>query len=64
MDGQVIEDIESMFRDRPSWKLQYTSRVSNNVAHQLAKLALKCEEEEVWLEEGPTSIVNLIPFEN
>lgn len=63
--GQIIEDIKSVFKERQSWKLQYTPRESNVnvVAHQVAKLALQGEDERIWLEEGPTVIDGYVQFD-
>lgn len=38
--------------------MSFTHREGNEVAHQLAKMALNCEEDMYWIEEGPESIVN------
>lgn len=47
----VIEDIKTIFKGGVIWRIQYTTREGNNAAHQMAKLALSCEEESVWLEQ-------------
>ncbi|XP_040994257.1 uncharacterized protein LOC121240790 [Juglans microcarpa x Juglans regia] len=51
--GQVIEDIKQMMNRFSSWKLSFAHRMSNKVAHEVAKLALRFDSERVWLEEGP-----------
>ncbi|KAF5444913.1 hypothetical protein F2P56_034005 [Juglans regia] len=61
--GQVIEDIKLKLRFGQRWLLQYAPRESNVVAHRLAKFAMQCEEEKVWLEDCPDWIKPCIQLE-
>ncbi|XP_042944640.1 uncharacterized protein LOC122278525 [Carya illinoinensis] len=58
--GVVIEDIRSLLKDNMSWSVNFIHREANNVAHSLAKMALTCDEEIVWMEEGPPQIMNAV----
>lgn len=51
--GILIEDTRRLLADNSSWLLSFTYREANNTAHLLARLALNCNEELVWIEEGP-----------
>lgn len=54
--GDIIEDIKLALRNNLGWKLSFTHREGNGVAHSPAKLGLKSLIENVWLEDFPSSI--------
>ncbi|XP_042962354.1 uncharacterized protein LOC122296618 [Carya illinoinensis] len=54
--GSLIEDIQSVLANRSDWSIQFAYREKNNVAHSLAKEALRLEEKKVWIEEVPVCI--------
>lgn len=58
--GFIVDDIRSVFRNRPNWSLHFAHRERNIVAHTLAKEALKFEEAKIWIEEVPSVIVNCL----
>ncbi|KAG7965392.1 hypothetical protein I3843_09G221100 [Carya illinoinensis] len=58
--GQLVEDLKHELKTHPNWKLFFTSRGNNKVAHELARLAFSCVTETVWIEEGPAVVSSLI----
>ncbi|XP_042958180.1 uncharacterized protein LOC122293763 [Carya illinoinensis] len=56
----IIEDTRKMLNNNVRWSVKFTHREANNVAHILAKLALDCSDETVWIEEGPPQIKNFV----
>ncbi|XP_042939569.1 uncharacterized protein LOC122274612 [Carya illinoinensis] len=55
--GSVIEDVKVLFKQNTDWKLQFTHRENNIVAHTLARNALGLLEQKVWIEDMPAFIV-------
>ncbi|KAK3205088.1 hypothetical protein Dsin_019134 [Dipteronia sinensis] len=49
--GLVMDAIRQILRYNVSCSIKFVSRKANVVAHTLAKLALSCEEDYVWLED-------------
>ena len=58
--GVVIHDIHEMLRRSKVSAINFVSRLANNVAHSLAKLALAFEGESVWLEDCPLAVEHLV----
>ncbi|XP_042969071.1 uncharacterized protein LOC122301753 [Carya illinoinensis] len=56
--GHLIEDIRKAMVNRQHWSIQFVYREQNNVAHILAKNALRSVEEQVWVEEVPACIAH------
>lgn len=50
--SQVLEDIKFLFRSISDWQLCFRPREGNIDVHRLAKYALSCTSELVWLEES------------
>jgi hypothetical protein len=48
--GHVIEDIKVGLRNFQQWKVSFTKREGNQVAHLLAKFAVKNGVDIVWSE--------------
>ncbi|XP_018820941.2 uncharacterized protein LOC108991215 [Juglans regia] len=62
--GQIVEDIKQLRHQYSNWKVVFNYRESNEVAHNLAKMALLFDEELVWIEEVPSSIHQYIVKDN
>ncbi|XP_040988941.1 uncharacterized protein LOC121236557 [Juglans microcarpa x Juglans regia] len=54
--GSIIEDSKPFLSEWSNWAVQYTHKNTNTVAHSLAKLALRSNVEQVWIEEVPFCI--------
>ncbi|XP_042974899.1 uncharacterized protein LOC122306539 [Carya illinoinensis] len=59
-NGQIIEDIREILKNRPNWVVQHTYRECNNAAHSLARYSLNVNDESVWIESVPEEIVKTI----
>ena len=55
--GLIVNDTKQLLRRIWYWEVQHVPRVCNKVAHNLAKLALTCEEEMLWRENFPSCIL-------
>ncbi|KAF5447618.1 hypothetical protein F2P56_033158 [Juglans regia] len=62
--GVIVEDIKQLRHQYSNWKVVFNYRESNEVAHNLAKMALLFDEELVWIEEVPSSIHQYIVKDN
>ncbi|KAF5458381.1 hypothetical protein F2P56_022412 [Juglans regia] len=62
--GHIVEDIKQLRHQYNNWKVVFNYRESNEVAHNLAKMALLIDEELVWIEEVPSSIHQYIVKDN
>ncbi|XP_040992644.1 uncharacterized protein LOC121239461 [Juglans microcarpa x Juglans regia] len=58
--GMVIVDAKKLIKLIKDWKVQYTHRSTNEVAHILAKNALKLDSEQIWIEEFPNCIAQVL----
>ncbi|KAF5464563.1 hypothetical protein F2P56_014634 [Juglans regia] len=58
--GYIINDIKQVLHQKEGWSVCYVPREGNYVAHLLAKHALLCGEERVWIEGGPSVICNAL----
>jgi ribonuclease HI len=56
MIGHLIDDVRQSLRGISRWQVNHVLREANRVAHELAKLALKKENDNVWVEECPSCI--------
>ncbi|XP_035547261.1 uncharacterized protein LOC118348858 [Juglans regia] len=56
-EGQAVGDLQKELRGCRGWKLTFTHRECNEVAHCLAKIGLSIEMERVWMECVPPEIV-------
>lgn len=58
--GVIIEDTRRLRKDNLNWSVNFIHMEANNIANLLAKLALTCSEEVVWMEESPPKIINSV----
>lgn len=58
--SSIVEDIRFYFRNRRDWHLQFTLRETNMVVHTSAKKALALGEEQVWIEEVPILLWDIL----
>ncbi|XP_042962506.1 uncharacterized protein LOC122296780 [Carya illinoinensis] len=58
--SQETEDIQQLIELHPTWRLSFVYRSTNNVAHTVAKVAIKEVEETVWLEDGPEVVITSV----
>ncbi|XP_042973040.1 uncharacterized protein LOC122304840 [Carya illinoinensis] len=56
----IIEDTRRLMKNNMSWSVNFIHREANNLAHSLAKMALTCAEEIVWMEEAPPQIMSSV----
>jgi len=61
--SSFIHDALSLGSQFPDISFSYVSRNANNVAHELAQLALSLGEEIIWLEECPSCVAALVEQE-
>jgi hypothetical protein len=58
--GQIIEDIKLSLGSLRCWTIRHVKREANLVAHGLAKNATRNFDIQVWLEEPPSCILDVI----
>jgi hypothetical protein len=61
-DGQVLNDMKMLLKNFQVWQLTHFNRGANVAAHTIAKLALSIGVEQIWHENFPLcmhDIVNL-----
>ncbi|KAK1587419.1 hypothetical protein Q3G72_012617 [Acer saccharum] len=58
--GVIIHDILSVFGRSSFSSINFVPTLANNVAHNLAKLALSHAGEFVWLDDCPLSVESLV----
>ncbi|XP_041020490.1 uncharacterized protein LOC121262145 [Juglans microcarpa x Juglans regia] len=58
--GQLIEDIKGALMDFQYWSVMHVNRHRNRIADAAAKLGLKLNSEQVWLEEEPTEVTPFV----
>ena len=57
----IIADIRESLKRMKDTKIQHISRLCNDTAHSIAKLALNNVEPNVWIENCPTHLLFLFP---
>lgn len=60
----VIHDIHCLMELAPSWKIVFIYRAANRTAHLLAKSACTLDEDQVWLEDIPSFISDVLRRRN
>ncbi|KAG7967870.1 hypothetical protein I3843_08G121900 [Carya illinoinensis] len=58
--GILVHDARSMLLIRPQWQVVFVHREANYAAHQLAKLALDYENEQIWIEDGSMQVMSIV----
>ncbi|XP_038695403.1 uncharacterized protein LOC119992679 [Tripterygium wilfordii] len=58
--SKVIEEIKRLLGYFMSWKVVFVRRTANLAAHSMAKHALLVQDAQVWIEEVPSSVVNIV----
>ncbi|XP_038718208.1 uncharacterized protein LOC120011213 [Tripterygium wilfordii] len=58
--SKVIEEIKRLLGYFMSWKVVFVRRTANLAAHSMAKHALLVQDMQVWIEEVPSSVVNIV----
>jgi ribonuclease HI len=61
--GHIVDAIRNGLQTFSNWNMCYVRREENKIAHVLAKLATKQSMEQVWFEEPPTCIKELLARE-
>jgi ribonuclease HI len=61
--GQLVEDTRMVIHSFSSWRVSHISRVANSAAHGLAKAAVKHIIDQVWMEEIPICICDVVLLE-
>ncbi|KAG6708288.1 hypothetical protein I3842_06G073600 [Carya illinoinensis] len=56
--GSLVEEQRRSLKGCNGWRVQYSHRNTNVVAHKLAKAAILIEEEMVWIEEAPIFVLD------
>ncbi|XVF67846.1 hypothetical protein PTKIN_Ptkin10aG0154400 [Pterospermum kingtungense] len=51
--GNIIEEGRFLCKFFCSCKISHTLRAGNQVAHELAKFGVGCDEDHVWIEDNP-----------
>ncbi|XP_041003989.1 uncharacterized protein LOC121249345 [Juglans microcarpa x Juglans regia] len=62
-NGSSIQEMKMVLKGWQGWKVQYSHRDTNVVAHKLQKAALHFEEEKVWIEEAPIFVLNSLQID-
>ena len=58
--GNIIEDVKILSKTMKSCEFHHTKREANQVAHTLARNAIKVVSELVWIEEIPQCVSDVI----
>lgn len=56
--GQVVKEVRYQMQKWFLWKIKFIQREGNTIAHQLGKIGLTVENEQIWIEEVPVSILS------
>ncbi|KAF5450110.1 hypothetical protein F2P56_014981 [Juglans regia] len=62
--GSIIEELKMVIKGWIGWKVKYSHRGTNVVAHKLARAALHTVEEKIWIEEAPLFVLNSLQIDN
>ncbi|XP_042942801.1 uncharacterized protein LOC122276986 [Carya illinoinensis] len=56
--GHLVEGLQQKLKTYNRWEVGFVHRMGNEVAHQLAKMAMFEDDDMYWIEEGPELISN------
>ncbi|KAK0583053.1 hypothetical protein LWI29_032899 [Acer saccharum] len=59
-NGSILEDIDSLVANLGGVSFCTSNRFANRVAKGLANFALKCEDDNFWMEEVPSCVSNMV----
>jgi hypothetical protein len=60
---QIVDDTRMILGMQPSWMVSHIKREANTTAHCLAKTALSCSIEHIWMEKIPNYIHDTVLLE-
>jgi hypothetical protein len=55
-----VDDVKSLLNMSIRWEANHVKRSANEAAHHLAKLALHSSEKQVWYDERPNCIHEIV----
>jgi hypothetical protein len=58
-----VDDAQVVLGMHQSWMVSHVKREANSAAHHLAKFALLCPTEQIWMEEIPKCIYDIVLLE-
>ena len=61
--GQIIDDIRVVLGSSRSWRVCHTKRGANGAAHGLAKEAIRCAGDRIWMEDTSPCISHIVSLE-
>ena len=61
--GHIIEDIKVVLSNFHRWEVGHIRREGNAAAHHLAKWAIGAKNEQIWVEETPRCIEDVVLLE-
>jgi ribonuclease HI len=61
--GHIVGDVRYVLNNMRSWEIGHVKHGANGAAHVLAKEAGRHAEEQIWMEEIPTCIFDIITLE-
>jgi ribonuclease HI len=61
--GQIIDDVKMVLNSLRKWSSRHIKREANSAAHGLAKYTTRINESQVWLEDAPTCIFEVVNLE-
>jgi hypothetical protein len=59
----IVDGIKFKLQQLRSWSIEHVKRDANTIAHTIAKEAISCVIDRVWVEEIPTCIFGIISME-
>ena len=61
--GQIVDDIRVVLGSRISWQVGHIKRGANGAVHELAKEAIRRDNDNIWMEEYPHCISQIVVSE-
>jgi hypothetical protein len=61
--GHLVDETRDMLRMVPIWQIIHVKREGNSAAYGLAKVAIKHVIDQVWMEDFPSCISNIVLLE-
>lgn len=60
IQSPVIYDIQKLLSQNSLWSVKFINREANVAAHVLAKVALSCNSQLVWMEDCPNDVISIV----